>query len=220
MCCCISTHKLKLLVVCLTLLVQIDGELKAANNSTLLLYYSKTKFLGYLVIRVCLGIFLAVWAFAGFISLFYDSVWGVAAYSTGICFLTLLDLFTLYYRYVLRNQGYSDTVRLERRSRWSRGPASYETLDEGIGDSMLLVINIVQVAIQVSVNIAGWWLAVRLRRHHQNEVKYENDKAYLEALLKTYPPHPTHPTHQSNAPAQQHRPSESHEKPPKNGKNK
>ncbi|EDW32656.1 GL18273 [Drosophila persimilis] len=205
--CCISTHKLKLLVVCLTLLVQIDGELKAANNATLLLYYSRTKFLGYLITRIILGIFLAIWAFTGFLSLFYDSVWGVATYSSGICFLTVLDLFTLYYRYVLRNQVYTDEnerMKLERRYKWQGGQHNHETLDEGIGDAMLLVINIVQVAIQVSVNIAGWWLAVRLRRHHQNEEKYEADKVYLEYLLKTHP-HTTQPSNaQSQHPQQQH----------------
>ncbi|BFG00494.1 uncharacterized protein DMAD_00472 [Drosophila madeirensis] len=219
MCCCISTHKLKLLVVCLTLLVQIDGELKAANNGTLMLYYSKTNFLGYLITRICLGIFLAIWAFAGFISLFYDSVWGVAAYSTGICFLTVLDLFTLYYRHVLRDQGYFiNSVKLERGNKLPRGAHNHETLEEGIGDAMLLTINIVQVAVQVSVNIAGWWLAVRLRRHHQNEAKYESDKAYLESLLKSHPPMPP----QSNPLQQQQQdlPSLTNEKAPKNVQNK
>ncbi|KAH8336141.1 hypothetical protein KR074_004203, partial [Drosophila pseudoananassae] len=76
--CCFSTHKLKLVVVLLTLVVAIDGEVKASTSGTVLLYHMNTKFRDFLISRVVLGCLLTTWASGGFLALFWDSVRALA----------------------------------------------------------------------------------------------------------------------------------------------
>ncbi|KPU77371.1 uncharacterized protein Dana_GF21739, isoform D [Drosophila ananassae] len=78
MCCWFSTQKLKLVVVLSTLIVAIDGEVKASTSGTVLLYHINTKFCHFLISRVVLGCLMTAWASGGFLALFWDSVRALA----------------------------------------------------------------------------------------------------------------------------------------------
>ncbi|XP_023035134.1 uncharacterized protein LOC111519298 isoform X2 [Drosophila willistoni] len=180
MCWWISTHKLKLLVVVLTLIVAVDGELKASMNATLLLYYSKTKFAWFLIARCLLGFTLAIWALIGFFALFYDSVTGVAIYSTGICAITSFDIACIFWEIHLNSEGLPNVLQKSSGSMEIQRRLSKETLklEQGIANVVMVIL----VFVQVVVNIAGWWLAMRLRKYHADEEQYERDRANLEEI--------------------------------------
>ncbi|XP_030378830.1 uncharacterized protein LOC115627326 [Scaptodrosophila lebanonensis] len=177
MCWRISTHKLKLLVVVLTLIVAVDGMLKFSTNATLLLYYHNTRFLTFLIGRLVIGLLLSVWAFHGFIMLFYDSVRGVAIYSTGICLITVCDCVSLYYRFSMNLSTMPRVLDDDLMMARARS-TEIHVLEEGIEDFLLVALIIVQIV----VSIAGWWLAIRLRHHYEDEENYRRDQINLEQL--------------------------------------
>ncbi|XP_070132719.1 uncharacterized protein [Drosophila bipectinata] len=171
--CCFSTHKLKLVVVLLTLVVAIDGEVKASTSGTVLLYHINTKFRDFLISRVVLGCLLTTWASGGFLALFWDSVRALAIYSSGICLLTIFDCFTVAWAFHLSANGLPETDYNEQI-------IEHIVTTEDVIEICILVILIV---VQILVSIAGWWLTYRLHRHYKDEMKYEQDHRRLQKIL-------------------------------------
>ncbi|KAH8256649.1 hypothetical protein KR026_009135 [Drosophila bipectinata] len=184
--CCFSTHKLKLVVVLLTLVVAIDGEVKASTSGTVLLYHINTKFRNFLISRVVLGCLLTTWASGGFLALFWDSVRALAIYSSGICLLTIFDCFTVAWAFHLSANGLPETDYNEQIIE------HIVTTEDVIEICILVILIVVQryqqkpttpTHTQILVSIAGWWLTYRLHRHYKDEMKYEQDHRRLQKIL-------------------------------------
>ncbi|KPU77370.1 uncharacterized protein Dana_GF21739, isoform C [Drosophila ananassae] len=134
MCCWFSTQKLKLVVVLSTLIVAIDGEVKASTSGTVLLYHINTKFCHFLISRVVLGCLMTAWASGGFLALFWDSVRALAIYSSGICLLTIFDCITLAWMFHLSARGLPET-----------------DYNEGLIEHMVTTDDIIEIFILVSL---------------------------------------------------------------------
>ncbi|XP_032308096.1 uncharacterized protein LOC6504411 isoform X1 [Drosophila ananassae] len=192
MCCWFSTQKLKLVVVLSTLIVAIDGEVKASTSGTVLLYHINTKFCHFLISRVVLGCLMTAWASGGFLALFWDSVRALAIYSSGICLLTIFDCITLAWMFHLSARGLPETD-------YNEGLIEHMVTHSITSHQKENIFRLVSAGIptkkqkkkpkqrppptQILVSIAGWWLTFRLRQHYEHEMKYEEDHRYLERIL-------------------------------------